>query len=421
MKRNLFLLLLLIPAIPAISQIPADISGYASEMPSVIFMSNPRDILWQNQVHNRLNLGWQAGKYFRLEAGMRTRFSAGSKTILNADETGYDRNWIDLSWNLFAAETGRTSFPQNSTALLNVALDRLNVTYEKERLLLRIGRQRINWGQNFVWNPNDIFNTCSFFDFDYPERPGCDAFRGTYYHSPTSATELAVSLDRRNKVTAAALHRFNRKDFDFQFIAGIMNNETEIADWVVGGAWAGDIKGVSFRGEFSYFHPLKKADAEEASQESFAVSLGLDYSFENSLMIQAEALYQTANPNGGSIERELSASSQIFKSSNLQTDSNESMNNGLLSLYSAPLSAKTLSFSKLNVFLQASYPFSPRLRGSVSGIIYPDRDAFYAGFSFDYSLAQNLDLSLYVQNFYIKFEPEALECVLGFVRLKYSF
>jgi hypothetical protein len=399
MRKNIFIVLLLIPVIPAISQTPADFSGYVSDMPSVIFVSTPQDVWWQNQVHSRLNFGWQTGKYFRLEASARTRLLAGSETMLNADETGYDKGWADLSWNLLTVETHgeRTAALQNNAALLNLTLDRLNFTFEKDKLSLRIGRQRINWGQNFVWNPNDIFNTYSFFDFDYPERPGCDAFRGTYYHSPTSATELAVSLDRENEVTMAALHRFNWNDFDFQFIAGIMNNETEITDGVVGGAWTGDIKGVSFRGEFSYFHPLEKPDAEWSSQESFAVSLGLDYSFENSLMIQVEALYNTADPGGGT------------------------MDNGLMGLYSAPLSAKTLSFSNWNIFLQASYPFSPRLRGSVSGIIYPDRDAFYAGFSLDYSLAQNLDLSLFVQNFYVKLEPEPLECVLGFVRLKYSF
>jgi hypothetical protein len=387
MPKKWLIFVVLPCALSAVRAQNVDLSGYVSDMPAVVFVSSPREAWWQNQAHNRLNIGWQAGN-FRVDASARTRFLAGSETMLDAGETASDKGWADLSWNLFAAET-----PGRTNALLNVALDRLNLTYEKNKLSLRIGRQRINWGQNFVWNPNDIFNTYSFFDFDYPERPGCDAFRGTWYHSPTSATELAVSLNNGKEVTAAALHRFNWRDFDFQLIAGVMNT----ADAVLGGAWAGDIKGVSVRGEFSYFHPLEKPGSGEVPQESFAISLGLDYSFENSLMLQAEALYNTVNLGGG-----------------LAGD-------GIMGLYAAPLSAKALSFSNWNVFAQASYPFSPRLSGAASCIIYPDREALYGGLSLTYSLTQNFDLSLFAQHFYVALEPAPLACILGFVRLKYSF
>ena len=41
-----------------------------------------------------------------------------------------------------------------------------------EGFIATAGRQRINWGQTFVWNVNDVFNAYSYFDFDYKERPG---------------------------------------------------------------------------------------------------------------------------------------------------------------------------------------------------------------------------------------------------------
>ena len=55
---------------------------------------------------------------------------------------------------------------------------------------LRIGRQRINWGVNLAWNPNDLFNAYSLIDFDYQERPGSDAIRFQYYMGDLSVLNL---------------------------------------------------------------------------------------------------------------------------------------------------------------------------------------------------------------------------------------
>ena len=52
---------------------------------------------------------------------------------------------------------------------LHTMLDRAWIDYTRGKLQLRLGRQRINWGTNLVWNPNDVFNTFSYFDFDYEE------------------------------------------------------------------------------------------------------------------------------------------------------------------------------------------------------------------------------------------------------------
>ena len=73
---------------------------------------------------------------------------------------------------------------------LHSAIDRAWVDYTLGKLQVRAGRQRINWGVNLVWNPNDIFNTFSYFDFDYEERPGTDAVRVQYYTGTTSSAEL---------------------------------------------------------------------------------------------------------------------------------------------------------------------------------------------------------------------------------------
>jgi hypothetical protein len=311
---------------------------------------------------------------------MRNRFMMGSESMLNPESVGSDTGWADLSWN----------WAKGKKALGNTAFDRLYVTFEKDKWKLQLGRQRINWGQTFVWNPNDIFNTYSFFDFDYPERPGGDAFRATYYHSETASSELAASVNRDGKITAALLHHWNWKSFDYQVIAG-RQAETDL---VVGGAWTGDFNGLNFRGEFSYFHPL-----ESLSDTSgiVALSVGADYLFSNSLMLQAEVLYN----NVGSVFGE----------------------NGLMSLYSAPLSAKYLSICDWNVFAQASYPVTPRLNASLSGMYFVGIKSFYAGLSLDYSIIENLDFSFIAQFFSTIGQSNLgdMQFMLGFARVKYSF
>ncbi len=359
-----------------------EISGFVNDMPSVIMPHPDSTTLWQNLIHNRLNAGWQINKNIRVDASMRNRLMVGNMVGQPgyAKDIGFDKGRVDMSWNVI----------DEKNVLLNTSFDRMFVTYEKDKWNLQLGRQRINWGQTLVWNPNDIFNTYSYFDFDYVERPGCDAFRGTYYHNETSSTELAASINYDNKISAAMLHRWNRKNFDYQVIGGILTQ----SDIVIGGAWSGDFKGVNFRGEASYFHPVKSFTDTSGIA---AVSIGFDYMFKNSLMLQTEVLY---NNVGNTFAR-----------------------GGLLALYTAPLSAKYLSICDWNIFVQSSYPFTPRLTASLSGMYFVNVKSCYAGLSVDYSLVENLDLSFVTQYFSTigKSDLGDLHTWLGFMRLKYSF
>ncbi|MDR0560603.1 MAG: hypothetical protein LBG92_10565 [Prevotellaceae bacterium] len=360
-----------------------ELNGYASDMPSVIYMKqNQSNTWWQNSLHNRLNFSWRFAKNISIETGMRNRLLAGSGDMLDPAEMNADKGWADLTWNIFSADRNANRL------LLNTSFDRLHVTFEKDKWQIRLGRQRINWGQTLVWNPNDIFNTYSFFDFDYPERPGCDALRSTYYHSETASSELAVSVNHAGKTTAALLHHWNWRNFDYQIIAG---EQTE-SDVILGGAWTGDFGGLNFRGEFSYFHPIGSF-ADTAG--TVAVSVGVDCMLSGSLMLQAEALY---NNSGNSSE-------------------------GLTALYSAPLSAKKLSVCDWNVFAQVARPVTPRLNLALSGMYFVDVNSFYAGLTLDYSLVENLDMS-FIAQYFATAENSAvgnMRFIMGFVRLKYSF
>ena len=138
---------------------------------------------------------------------------------------GDDDGVVDMSWNII----------EEQSFLFNTTIDRLWLDLHYDKFQITLGRQRINWGQTFVWNPNDIFNAYSYFDFDYVERPGSDAIRFQYFPSSSSVAEVALKVDDENDITAAGLWRFNLWNYDIQFLAGLMNSE----DVVIGAGWSG--------------------------------------------------------------------------------------------------------------------------------------------------------------------------------------
>ena len=380
MKKIVFSLLIFY-TLSTLNAQKIDFSGYISEMPSVIWLNQPKSTFyWQNLVHNRLNFSCGFAKYFLFDVSVRNRFTVGSGVMISPDEMSVDKGWIDLNQNIFLHNDGQTTY------LMNIVFDRLNFTFEKGKWQLKLGRQRINWGQTFVWNPNDIFNTYSFFDFDYIERPGCDALRTTFFHNATASSELAVSVNNFSKITTAFMHHWNWKSFDFQVIAG----EQTQNDIVLGGAFTGDVKGVNLRGEFSVFQPIKNF---KDTVTTVAVAVGADYVFKNSLMLQTEILYNNVRKKNST--------------------------SGLMGLYSADLSAKTLSICDWNIFLQAQYPLTPRINGSFSTMYFVDVNSFYTGFTLDFSLIENLNFSLIAQ--YFSAPKDKMHIVFGFARMKYSF
>lgn len=399
------------------------LNGYVSNMQSVMY-ENLNDLwLTENLLHNRLNFHWYISDNLTFSLQFRNRFIYGDmirldqllKEVddqmdgdsvsdffsafginpdnLSSGTAGYgnyvdningDNGTVDLSFNI----------AEGKTYLINFFLDRLWLQYTSGNLEIKAGRQRINWGQTFVWNPNDIFNTYSFYDFDYPERPGSDAIRIQYYPGSVSTVEAAVKIDSASNITAAGLFRFNKWSFDIQFLGGILNSE----DVVLGTGWSGDIKGVSFRGELSYFHPMKYY---EDTTGLFFASVSSEYIFSNSFTIQFEALYrQSAKTNDVS---------------------------NFTEFYSGPLSVKKLSFTEYNLFTQATYPVTPLLNATLGGMIFMgDIDGYYIGPSLSYSLMDNLDFSIYMQIFSGKFPDDQgvkqkQNFNLGFLRFKMSF
>jgi hypothetical protein len=355
------------------------LNGYVSTMESVIFDSLSGPFIIDNLIHNRLNFKGYLNDNITFASELRNRLFTGDMVRNDpsySEMMGNDQGWVDMSWNIL----------NEQSFFLNTTVDRLWVDFNYDKFQARIGRQRINWGQTLIWNPNDIFNTYSFFEFDYVERPGSDAVRLQFYPDFSSAIELAVKADYDNRITAAALYRFNKWGYDIQILSGYFNNE----DFIAGAGWSGAFGSVSFRGEMSWFQPVENF-ADSTGTGLFTV--GFDKVFSNNSMLQFQFMYCN-NP----------ADYDSFRL-----------------FYSGSLSTKELAFSKFTPFGLYSYPVTPLLNLSVSGMWFPDLAGYFTGCSLDFSMAENVDFSLYWQHFRSEMNNIESDVNLGFLRLKYSF
>jgi len=366
-----------------------ELKGYLNDLQMVQFQKIDEPWTLDNELNNRLDFSWSPGNVFRMGLGMRNRFIFGESLNQKPDYKGSittDPGLINLTWSIFSGK----SF------LLVSQFDRAWISLTAGKVQFTVGRQRINWGQTIVWNPNDIFNTYSFYDFDYPERTGSDAVRLQFYPGYTSTIETAVKWNSEGKITLAALGRFSLWKYDIQFIGGLVDDQ----DWVVGTGWSGNISKAGFRGEVSYFYP------KNLSRDTSGVLLatvGLDYSFPNSLYLVFQVFYNQL-PTG-------------FQPENL------------LTVYQAPPSPKTLSFAEWNIFLQGSYPITPLFDVNLAVIYYPDLNGYFIGPNVNYSMRQNIDLSFFLQYFNGRFtdtgpqEDENLyfQACISALRLKWSF
>ncbi len=355
------------------------LNGYVSTMQSVIFDSLSGPFVIDNLIHNRLNFKAYINHNITFATELRNRLFIGDmvrNSPAYSDMVASDEGFIDMSWNLM----NEPSF------FLNTTIDRLWIDFNYDKFQARVGRQRINWGQTLVWNPNDIFNAYSFFEFDYIERPGSDAIRLQYFPGYSSAVEIAIKADYEERVTTAALYRFNKWGYDFQFLSGYFNSE----DFVAGAGWSGAFGSVSFRGEMSWFQSIEHfADSTGTGIFTF----GFDKVFKNNSMLQFQFMYCNNPADYGNF----------------------------LSFYTGSLSTKELAFSKFTPFGLYSYPITPLLTISVSGMLFPDLEGYFAGSSLDFSLAENVDFSLYWQHFSSEVNNLKTRMNLGFLRLKYSF
>ncbi len=331
--------------------------GYIKAMPGMRLDKDFGNPEFDNLIHHRLNFRWTLPGNLNLHVEGRNRLMYNDMfrdfpfaELLKEDDGLVDMSWV---WLDDGAWIGHTE------------VDRLFLDYRYNNWQFRAGRQRINWGINLVSNPNDLFNTYSFFDFDYQERPGTDAVRAQYHMGFASRLEVAFSPAREwEESTGALLWSFNHRGYDFQALAGYYRNRSAL-----GFGWAGSIGGAGFKGEGTWFYHLE--EQANADRGNLVLATGIDYMFPNSTFGVLEFLY-----NGG-----------------------YQPGQEMLLLLNQPLRPDNIMISEYATTLSLQHPFSPVFSGSLAVMGLPDQEALFISPSATWSVITNLDMEMVSQIF----------------------
>ena len=333
--------------------------GYIEDLVNVSFGGTGDSLALSDLIHNRLNFTFNISRTLSARLEIRNRIFYGGQVeqipgfgeLIN-QYPGYlklSKLWVNE--NKFVAQS---------------VIDRMLVQYSTIKWNVIIGRQRINWGINNVWNPNDIFNAYNFLDFDYEERPGNDAIRVQHFLKDNSTLEFACKPGKeKDQTIAAVLYNFNRDKYDIQFLGGIYN-----ADLVAGAGWAGSIKDAGFKGEISIFHPRKNFTD---SAGVVTASIMFDYTFKNSWYTIISFLFNSDPSSSFNIN---------YKSLNFN------------------ITAKNLFPFRYSLYAGVTKPFTPVTSMNVAVVYSPTNNTVILFPSFAWNAGKNIDIDLTAQSFF---------------------
>ena len=357
-------------------------SGYLRYMNSSSVINSDSTIK-DNLIHNRLRIKLDLNSRFNAVVEMRNRAFFGQATKINpnlGNILNNDMGELDLSC---------VPYDQKELVIHSI-FDRAYIKYSSDKWELRIGRQRINWGVNLAWNPNDLFNAYSLIDFDYQERLGVDALRLQYYIGEMSTIEISAQPGMNiDESIFAGLWKFNLNGSDFQFLFG--NYYEDVA---IGFGLATNIKNAGVTIESTYFNPKNNSKTSEGLSTSFSV----DYSTKSGIYFNSSFLFNSL----GSTKK--------------STDDN------LFGSFLTDISAKRLMPSKLTYFTQVSGNFTPAINGSMTIFHMKGEEMLLIMPSITYELKENLDTMLLAQLIYNQIESNFNSMGVGiFLRCAYNF
>jgi hypothetical protein len=362
------------------SALPKKISltGYINDLQSLSFNKDFSKMIAGNLIHNRINIKWKPGKTISFTGEFRNQFYWG-------DEVRLTPGFVTLLKNPNEAVSLQKVWLQDSSMVFLTNIERLYLDYSTEKWNIRVGRQRVNWGMNATWNPNDIFNSYNFLLFDYVERPGVDGAKARYILSGSSNVEIAYSNSGGPHESVTALkYFFNKWNYDFQVISGLYHNQTTI-----GAGWAGSIKSAGFKGEAQYYF------ANRDSVDHLNISVEGDYMFGKGWYLNLGLLF-----NNKGINQPISDWDKFIPG----------------------LSPMNLMPTKWNIILTNAKEVTPLLSTNISIVYTPMSNLLLLYPSFRYNLATNLDFDLVWQSFFTE-QNKTLEAVNHrcFLRFKWSF
>jgi len=352
-----------------------ELNGYVKSLQTLSFSKDFHELLTTNLLHNRINWKWTPGKYITITSSLRNRLIWGDEVKVTphfAKQLRNNNEWANLSVNWIETEQ----------MVLHTNVERLMMEYKHKRWTIQAGRQRINWSITTTWNPNDIFNTYNFLDFDYEERPGSDAVRTKYMITDFSKIEIAFTPGKQKNITAVN-YFFNKNGYDIQLNAGYYQNR-----WTTGAGWAGNIKEAGFKGEIQFY------TKNSSGNHHLNLCVESDYSFRNGWYLNGSYLY-----NSEGIKKQINRFDTL----------------------SFEISPYNLMPTSSNFLVTTSKAFTPLLSGRLSILYAPGTNLLIVLPALRYNLAGNLDADFIGQSFFAelkKFEPVNHRF---YIRLKWNF
>lgn len=259
------------------------VTGYLKYLHRIEVIHQPDTLLTGELLHQRTNVRWDVNHRFSIRIDLRTRLFYGPLYTGQSD-------FIN-SLRVREALLNTDYFPiKDRHAVLLLQADRSYVEYHTERWNVRAGKQRVNWGTNLIWNPNDVFNSYNILDFDYEERPGTDAIRIQHTFTTAATLDGVWSPKRSGGSKFATMYRTHAGTYDLQFLAG--RNQ---AQWMTGMGWAGNLKDAGFKGEMNWY------PGNNQSLHQFLAAGTLDYTFEKGWYTYISYLYQQHTPPSGQL------------------------------------------------------------------------------------------------------------------------
>lgn len=355
--------------------------GYVKNLQNWAFTDERNSLVNGGFVHHRFTLKWSPDSAWTFDAEVRNRLFYGEWVRFQpgwAETLDMDNGWADLSF-----------VPVRRPALVgSIAADRLWAQWQSGRWNVRLGRQRINWAVALAWNPNDWFNASNFLDFDYEERPGADALRVQYQTGDFSSLDMAVSPARDKKQwIGAARFSGNIHQYDWQVQAGVFRNRL-----AAGLGWAGNLGQAGFKGEISVFHPLDRSEGDAG----ISATAGVDATVGNSWFV-----------NGGLLINSRGSSGNI----------------DVFTLNQSNLSPDNLMPGKVSFMAGGSHLFTPLLTSSLTVVYLPNGHLTILIPAVAYSVAENWDVDLTGQLFWLESQQGGLKNVLNWMvlRVRWSY
>ena len=361
------------------SDLNFSVNGYVKYLPSYLdYNLKPNKLIPPSMlesqkihlIHNRINLRGYYGNNFSLGFEFRNRMMFGDIQTIQSDG-----GLVDMSFYIF----------NEKNFILHSMIDRLWIKYQKNKLEISLGRQRVNWGINTIWNSNDLFNAYNFIDFDYVERPGSDVLRVIYSGDNLSSFEFIYMPNKSRRNIYAAMYKLNKIGYDFQFIAA-----NYFDDLVLGGGWAGNIKKAGFKGELSYF-------INNNFNNTLSLSTSLDYSFKDGYYLLGSYLYNSQGSNSPGLLNFINITDNI-------------------------LSPKNLMPSKNSYLLQISKSISPPLNSSLTIMYGSGINFLFLSPNISYDINDKFDIGIIGQLFFMEDSGSLTNLLRGiYLQTRFSF